>query len=131
MLPNRFRITGRATRALGNLKASTGVTPNILGRYAFILSIREGKKGGLKDVVLDGSEFNLPTLFGDQAAVYASVLVSVHGELAAKRVIEIVASHIDDGIDMLRTYLPIQALLLASSKRADKFEAFHSENGPG
>jgi DNA sulfur modification protein DndE len=124
MLPNRFRISGRATRALGNLKAATGVTPNILCRYAFALSIKDGKKGGLKEPALDGSEFNLPTLFGEHAAAFECVIRAVHGDLPAKRIVEIVASHIEDGIDSLRGYMPVQALLLGTSRRADKFDVF-------
>jgi DNA sulfur modification protein DndE len=124
MLPNRFRISGRAARALGNLKAATGITPNILCRYAFALSIKEGKKGGLKELTLDGSEFNLPTLFGEYAAAFEYVIRAVHGELPPKRIVEIVASHIEDGIDALRAYMPVQALLLGTSRRADKFDVF-------
>jgi DNA sulfur modification protein DndE len=122
MLPNRFRITSRATRALGNLKAATGLTPNILCRYAFAHSIKDGKNGGLKELVLDGSEFNMPTLFGEHAAAYECVLRQLHGEMPAKRVVEVIASHIEDGIDLLRGYAPIQALSLGTSRRADKFE---------
>src|SRR5437870_525400 len=117
MLPNRFRITIRASRAFANLKAATGLTPNILCRYSFALSIKDGKKGGLKKLVLDGSEFNLPTLFGDHAPVYEFLIRSVHGEMASKEIVEIVASHIEDGIDLLRGYTPIQALLLGTSRR--------------
>src|SRR5688500_14436374 len=102
MLPNRFRITTRAGRAFANLKAATGLTPNILCRYSFVLSIKDGKKGGLKELVLDGPEFNMSTLFGEHAPVYDFVIRTVHGELSAKRLVEIVASHIEDGIDLLR-----------------------------
>jgi DNA sulfur modification protein DndE len=122
MLPNRFRITNRAMRALGNLKAATGLTPNILCRYAFALSIKQGKEGGLKELTLDGGEFNMPTLFGEHAAAYEYALRNVHGEMSPKQVVEAVAGHIEDGIDLLRGYLPIQALLLGTSRRANKFD---------
>jgi DNA sulfur modification protein DndE len=124
MLPNRFRITTRASRIFGNLKAATGITPNILCRYAFALSIREGKKGGLRDLVLDGNEFNMSTLFGEHAEVYEFVLRSVHGEISSKQIVEVVGSHIEDGVDALRGYMPIKALLLGTSRRADRFDAF-------
>jgi DNA sulfur modification protein DndE len=127
MLPSRFRITTRASRTFANMKAATGLTPNILCRYAFALSIKEGRKGGLKDVVLDGSEFNTPTLFGEHAPVYEFVIRSVHGDLTPKQIVEVVASHIEDGVDALRGYVPIQALLLGTSRRADKFNAFPAE----
>lgn len=126
MLPNRFRISARTTRVLGNLKAATGVTPNILCRYAFVLSIKDGQQGGEKRLTLDGSEFNLSTLFGEHASVYEVVLRNVHGELPAKRAMEVVASHIENGVDSLRGYIPIQALLLGTSRRADKFDAFEA-----
>src|SRR5688572_28089636 len=121
MLPNRFRISSKATRTLGNLKASTGVTPNILCRFAFMFSVRNGAQGGLKQLALDGSEFNLSTLLGEHAVAYECILKALHGELDAKRCAEVVASHIEDGLDQLRTHKPIWALSLATSRRADKF----------
>src|SRR5438045_1745486 len=98
MLPNRYRISSKATRTLGNLKASTGITPNILCRFAFMSSVRNGPQGGLKQLTLDGSEFNLSTLFGEHASAYEYILRAVHGELDPKRCAEVVASHIEDGM---------------------------------
>jgi DNA sulfur modification protein DndE len=121
MLPNRYRISSRATRTLGNLKANTGLTPNILCRFAFAFSIKNGAAGGLKELALDGSEFNVSTLFGEHVAAYECALKAVHGDLPPKRAAEVVASHIEDGIDQLRAHPPIWALSLGTSRRADKF----------
>ena len=66
---------------------------------------------------LDGSEFNLSTLFGEHAIAYEYLIRHLHGELEPRRVVEIVASHIEDGLDGLRSLEAIQALMLIDSRR--------------
>ena len=111
MLPNRFRISKRATETLKLIKGRTGLTPNILCRMAMILSLRDGAKGGETDVDLDGSEFNTPTLFGDYHLAYESVIRQVHGPLKPKDVQRVVANHIDTGIDHLKRVRSLGDLL--------------------
>jgi DNA sulfur modification protein DndE len=123
MLPSRYRISIRATRVLTNLRAPTGLTPNVLCRVALLFSLQHGKEGGLKHLKLDGSEFNAPTLFGEHALAYEVILRSLHGDLPPRRMVEVVASHIEDGVDQLRGYAPVWALMLGMSKRADKFNS--------
>jgi DNA sulfur modification protein DndE len=92
VLPNRFRISRRATETLKQIKGRTGLTPNILCRIALVLSLQDGAKGGKTDVDLDGSEFNTPTLFGDYRLVYESVIRQVHGPLKPKDVQRVVGT---------------------------------------
>lgn len=111
MLPNRFRISHRATEILKQIKGRTGVTPNILCRMALVLSLREGKQGVSESVDLDGSEFNMPTLFGDFPLVYESLIRQVHGPLDGREIQRIVAAHIDAGVDHLKRVRTLGDLL--------------------
>lgn len=111
MLPNRFRISKRATDILKQLKGRTGVTPNVLCRMALVLSLRDGAAAGDQDVDLEGSEFNTPTLFGDHALVYESLLYETHGPLEGKEVQRVVAGHIESGVDQLKRVRSVLDLL--------------------
>ena len=42
MLPNRIKLSKKATDKLRYLKSKTGLTPNILSRIAIMLAIKEG-----------------------------------------------------------------------------------------
>lgn len=114
MFPNRFRISKRATDALKLLKGKTGVTPNILCRIAFALSLRDGDKGGMAAVDLEGSEFNTSTLFGDYVVGYECLLRQVHGAVDAKAVQRIVAAHIENGLDNMKRVRTLPDLLTFS-----------------
>jgi len=71
MLPNRLKISKKASDKLRMLKGHTGLTPNILSRLAIMRAINEGgdlSNAGVEDY--DGQEFNQSVLFGDHADVY-------------------------------------------------------------
>ncbi len=76
MLPNRIRLSQKATDKLRYLKMKTGITPNIMARIAIMLAIKEGsnlKNAGVSD--LEGQELNKSTLFGENSGVY-DVMIS-------------------------------------------------------
>lgn len=102
MLPNRVHISKRATELLKQIKAKTGVTPNILCRMALTLSLEENHKANPKITDLNGSEFNLPTLFGDASALYEALILQSHGSLSQKDAQLVLAAHIDNGVDKLK-----------------------------
>lgn len=102
MLPNRLRISKRAGEQFKQLKTRTGITPNILCRLAFTLSIEEGYKPNIESLELDGLEFNLPTLLGEHAALYLAMFRQVHGELNSKQAELMFAAHVDNGADKLK-----------------------------
>ena len=71
MLPNRIKLSKKATDKLRAMKAQTGLTPNILARIAIMLALKEEKDftvNGVPDI--DGQELNQSVLFGDQIQVY-------------------------------------------------------------
>lgn len=102
MLPKRLRISKGATDNLKMLKGRTGLTPNLICRMALLLSLEDGPKGGLRNVEDLGSEFNSPTLFGEFAFLFESLIRQVHGELDTRQCAAVIVSHIDDGLERLR-----------------------------
>ena len=72
MIPNRIKLSKKATDKLRFLKTKTGLTPNILSRIAIMLAIREG--GDLSNAGVGnmegGQELNDTTLFGEHIYLY-------------------------------------------------------------
>jgi DNA sulfur modification protein DndE len=102
VLPKRLHISKSATEILRMMKGRTGLTPNIACRIALLKSLEDGKSGGLRKTDLTGSEFNAPTLFGDQASAFEALLRQVHGTPDAKLLPTIIASHIDHGLEKIK-----------------------------
>ena len=71
MLPNRVRLSTKATSKMQYMKSQTGITPNILSRFAIMLAIKDGtdlKNSELED--LEGQVLDKSVLFGDHMEVY-------------------------------------------------------------
>lgn len=70
-IPERIKLSKKASERLRYIKSQTGITPNIVARMAIMLAIREGgnlRNSGFADS--DGLEINKTTLFGEHALVY-------------------------------------------------------------
>ena len=102
MLPNRLRISKHATDTLKVLKSRTGVTPNLVCRTALAISLEEGAAAGDRPTDLEGSEFNLATLFGDNVRVYECLIRQVHGHIEGRSLNVVIAAHIDSGLERLK-----------------------------
>ena len=111
MLPKRLRISKAATDNLKVLKSRTGLTPNLVCRMALLLSLEEGPAGGQRPVPELGSEFNAPTLFGEFAFLFESLLRQVHGQLDPKDCVPVIIGHIDNGLEQLRKSRSLTDLL--------------------
>ncbi len=77
MIPNRIKLSKKATAKLRFLKSKTGLTPNILSRIAIMLAIKEGSNlsnAGVGEMD-GGQELNDTTLFGEHIAIY-DILIS-------------------------------------------------------
>ena len=61
---NKIKISNDATQKLRTLKIRTGLTPNILCRLGFCLSLNEPGIPRLTNFQEDGMEFNRYTLTG-------------------------------------------------------------------
>jgi len=78
MLPNRIKLSTKATQKMQYIKSHTGITPNILSRIAIMLAIKEGnnlKNAGIGD--LEGQVLEKSILFGDHVDIY-EVLINQH-----------------------------------------------------
>lgn len=99
MIPNRVRISEWSTGRLRYLKSKTGLTPNIIARFAFTLSVRDAKPLIKLDATLDGQEFNAPTLFGEHQRLYEVLLIRYLRATEDDRLSgTIIAHHIDAGL---------------------------------
>lgn len=99
MIPHRVRVSERATGRLRYLKSRTGLTPNILSRFAFLLSARNMRRIAHGPSDLSGQEFNAPTLFGEHQELY-ELLLAYYVETAndSREPGVVIASHIDNGL---------------------------------
>ena len=114
MIPHRVRISEHATGRLRYLKSRTGLTPNILSRFAFLLSARDMRRIGRPCADLHGQEFNAPTLFGEHQELYELILVRYVETAGDEREpAVIIANHIENGLHKMghvRRLLDVAAL---------------------
>lgn len=99
MIPHRVRVSEHATARLKFLKSKTGLTPNILSRFAFVLSARDMRRVTRGSADLGGQEFNAPTLFGEHQELYDLILVRyVETTRDDREPAAIIANHIENGL---------------------------------
>jgi DNA sulfur modification protein DndE len=70
----KLKISSELTQKLRTLKARTGLTPNILCRIGFCLSLHEPGLPDTKKQPEDGMEFNRYTLTGQYDTLFLSLL---------------------------------------------------------
>lgn len=99
MIPYRVRVSEQATSRLKYLKSKTGLTPNILSRFAFLLSARDLRRVTRATSDLAGQEFLAPTLFGEHQEMYDLILVRYAEQTEDDREpAAIIAHHIESGL---------------------------------
>ena len=70
----KLKISSELTQKLRTLKARTGLTPNILCRIGFCLSLNEPGVPDVKKQPEDGMEFNRYTLTGQYDILFLCLL---------------------------------------------------------
>ncbi|MBJ6610749.1 MAG: DndE family protein [Candidatus Thiothrix moscowensis] len=100
MLPNRVRLSQKATDKLRNLKGATGLTPNILARIAIMLAIKDDTglgNAGVGDH--EGQELSQSVLFGEHVAVY-DVMINqyIHDHQLDLAPAHVIAAMVEEGI---------------------------------
>ena len=101
MIPNRIKLSKKATDKLRFLKTKTGLTPNILSRIAIMLAIREG--GDLSNAGVGnmdgGQELNDTTLFGEHIYLY-DILINqyIHDKQLDLSVAETIVAMVEVGV---------------------------------
>ena len=73
---NKVRISSRSTRTFGILKTSTGLTPNILARFAICLSIKQQGIPNPDEYNKEGSEIAPSVLFGEHESLYLALMLT-------------------------------------------------------
>ena len=75
MMLNKIRVCSQVDGLLSQLKGRTGLTPNLLCRLGFCLSLREGAAPNSEDYPEDGQrEFNRYTLTGEWDGLMMALL---------------------------------------------------------
>jgi DNA sulfur modification protein DndE len=100
---NRVRISEDATQKLSTLKRRTGLTPNILSRIGFCLSLKEPGQPNMKRDS-HGQEFNRFVLFGEWDAYYIALLKMrlINDRIEySDNILPILKEHIERGIVIL------------------------------
>jgi len=100
----RIPFTAEADNRLRMLKARTGITPNILCRVGFCLSLEEpGVPVVLPDDYTQGREINRYTLLGKDDLIYVSLLlVWLHKDkISLSKTNDMFLAHINRGVEIL------------------------------
>ena len=98
---NKIKLTTEASERLKQLKARTGLTPNILCRIGFCLSLRDNAIPKPEKYPEEDREFNRYTLLGEWDDLYVSLLTQWCDENSATEH-ELEAyfrSHINRGVE--------------------------------
>ncbi len=70
----RVRLSAKSQNLLGRLKARTGLTPNLLARFALCLSIKEKSFPDPNEYDRNGSEIEPNVLFGEYESLYLGLM---------------------------------------------------------
>jgi len=100
MLPNRIRLSTKATNRLQRIKSQTGITPNVLSRIAIMLTIKDKNNlitAGVED--FDGQVIDKNILFGEYLDIY-DVLINqyIYDNQITLELPETLASLIEIGV---------------------------------
>lgn len=71
----RLRLSNRSKILLGTLKSKTGLTPNILARFALGLSLKDPSIPNPDEFDEKGSELSPSTLFGKHESLYHALMI--------------------------------------------------------
>jgi DNA sulfur modification protein DndE len=99
----KIRISAHSTTKLRSLHQRTRLTPNLLCRAAFMLSLEEGSASAAILPPEDGAEFNQYTLTGELHSTFASLLRFVEHGFAEdnERLVQLFRAHIERGVGIL------------------------------
>lgn len=79
MRSNKIRISEKQSNRLSHMKGQIGLTPNIVCRMGFVLSLSEPRIPSPDEYDQDGKEFNRYTLLGEWEPLFLSLF---HDRLA-------------------------------------------------
>lgn len=71
---SKIKLSAKSQNVLGRIKARTGLTPNLLARFALCLSIKEKSSPNPDEYDKDGSEIEPNILFGEYESLYLGLM---------------------------------------------------------
>ncbi len=99
--PQRVTLSTSTTSRLRQLAAKTGLSPNIVARFAMLMSVEQpnapAADSGDGDLTI-----NRTTLFGEIEPFLLSALAMSEGEIAEGNAPKVVAAHISRGANYLQ-----------------------------
>lgn len=112
MLPNKMKISERATNSLRRLQSNTGLTANISARVAFFTSIERGYRFDPEIDVAEhtGRELDKHTWLGDNKELVEMLLKQAYPNFTRIQLYNAWSSHIDDGANMIESKNHILAI---------------------
>ena len=94
----RIRLSAKSQNLLGRLKARTGITPNLLARFALCMSIKERSVPNPDEYDKDGSEIETSLLFGDYEPIYLGLMRNRMQKDGSADLNEMTCCHINRGV---------------------------------
>jgi len=71
---SRIKLSAKSLNQLGRLKARTGLTPNLLARFALCLSLKEKSAPILSQYDKEGNDIEPSVLFGEYEPLYLGLM---------------------------------------------------------
>ena len=73
---SRVKLSSKSVRVLGMLKIKTGLTPNILARFAICMSLKDRSIPNPDEFNQEGSELTPNVLFGEHEQIYHALMIN-------------------------------------------------------
>ena len=99
MLPNKMKISERATNSLRRLQSNKGLTAFIGARLAFFTSFERGFRFNTETVSVEhtGRELDKHTWLGDHGVITELLLREAYPSFTKSQFHDAWAAHVDDG----------------------------------
>lgn len=98
---SKMKLSSKSQNLLGRIKARTGLTPNLLARFALCLSIKEKSSPNPDEYDKDGSEIEPSILFGEYESLYLGLMrnrLDKDGKSIETDLNEMTRCHINRGV---------------------------------
>ena len=105
---SRVKTSGRSRGILSKLKFKTGLTPNLISRFAICLSLKDASVPNPLEFDEDGTEFLPGTLFGDYDKLFMALMIDrLHRDELdpEKELNKMLRAHLNRGIYSLTSRL--------------------------
>ena len=97
---SRIKLSAKSQNLLGRLKARTGLTPNLLARFALCLSIKEKSSPVASQYDKEGNDIEPAVLFGEYESLYLGLMKNRLNKdrLSESELNEMTRCHINRGV---------------------------------